>query len=87
MECGLRPSSPADLTAFRLDPDIKSEQLRFGGQVMAKRKGSQFDWFSLAWQSRDMPRAFSGLEISDGALQFICLAARCAPLSRRLCWC
>lgn len=192
VECGLRPSSPSDLTAFRLDPDIKSEQLRFGRQAMAKRKGSQFriantkgvmqaksqpiasamsmlvavrdlenfplqlaacadmakwrfyhairtdaqaparqpmrgywspvlaedaanlpavvqsiresdrrevfdaalasafpgaelsidhdDWFSLAWQSGDMPRAFSGLEISDGTLQFICLAAAlCTP--------
>ena len=191
LECGLRPCSPGDQTAFKLDPDIKSEQLRFGGKMMAKRNGCQFrtanakgvmqsaqpiastrsmlvavrdlenfplqfaactemakwrfyhamrtdaqaparqpmrgywspvlsedganlpavvqsiresdsreafddalaaafpgsmltidadSWFTLSWHREDQPRAFSGLEISDGTLQFICLAAAlCTP--------
>ena len=37
-------------------------------------------WFTLAWHGGSMPRPFSGLEISDGTLQFICLAAAlCTP--------
>lgn len=191
LECGLRPCTPGDPTAFKLDPDIKSEQLRFGGKMMAKRKGCQFrtanakgvmqsaqpvasarsmlaavrdlenfplqlaactemakwrfyhamrtdaqaparqpmrgywspvlaedaanlpavvqtiresghqeafddalnaafpgarltidtdPWFTLSWHRENQPRAFSGLEISDGTLQFICLAAAlCTP--------
>lgn len=38
-ECGLMPSAPGDETAFRLDPDIKHEELRACGRVLAKRKG------------------------------------------------
>lgn len=192
LDCGLRPSSPGDLTAFKLDPNIKSEHLRFGRRLMAKRNGSQLrianakgvmqtsaqtvassmsmlvavrdlenfplqlaacsdlarwrfyhamrtdpqaparqpmrgfwspvlaedaanlpavvqsiresdrrevfdaalttafpdasltiehdDWFTLAWHGSNLPRPFSGLELSDGTLQFLCLAAAlCTP--------
>jgi predicted ATPase len=191
-ECGLRPSGPEDLTAFKLDPNIKSEHLHFGRRPMAKRNGSQLrianakgvmqtsaqtvassmsmlvavrdlenfplqlaacsdlarwrfyhamrtdplaparqpmrgfwspvlaedaanlpavvqsiresdrremfdsalasafpeatltidhdDWFTLAWDGGNLPRPFSGLELSDGTLQFLCLAAAlCTP--------
>jgi len=40
-ECGLMPSSPSDPTAFKLDPDIKSEELRFGRRLLAKRTRNQ----------------------------------------------
>lgn len=41
MECGLMPSSPSDPTAFKLDPDIKSEELRCGKRRLAKRTRNQ----------------------------------------------
>ena len=38
------------------------------------------EWFSLAWQAHDLPRPLAGHELSDGTLQFICLAAvLCSP--------
>ena len=38
------------------------------------------DWFRLAWQAHDLPRTLAGHELSDGTLQFICLAAvLCSP--------
>lgn len=40
-ECGLMPSSPTDPTAFKLDPDIKSEALRYGSRLLAKRTRNQ----------------------------------------------
>lgn len=192
LECGLRPAAPGDLTAFKLDPDIKLEELRYGSRLLAKRsrcqvrladakgvmrsmtepigstesmlglvrdvqsypqlldarlslerwrfyhsmrtdadaparrpvrgywspvlaedasnlpaavqsinesnEGTAFHealekafpgsrlhvncggWFSLAWQAHSLPRALSGHELSDGTLQFICLAAvLCSP--------
>ena len=192
LECGLRPAAPGDLTAFKLDPDIKLEALRYGSRLLAKRsrcqvrladakgvmrsmtepigstesmlglvrdvqsypqlldarlslerwrfyhsmrtdadaparrpvrgywspvlaedasnlpaavqsinesnEGTAFHealekafpgsrlhvncggWFSLAWQAHSLPRALSGHELSDGTLQFICLAAvLCSP--------
>lgn len=36
-ECGLMPAAPGDLTAFKLDPDIKLEALRYGKKLLAKR--------------------------------------------------
>ena len=191
-ECGLRPAAPGDLTAFKLDPDIKLEALRYGKKLLAKRtrcqvrladpKGTMHtltepigssesmlalirdlqnyplllnarlslerwrfyhsmrtdpdapsrrpvrgcwspvlaedasnlpsviqtinesneamvfhaalqqafhgsrlhiecdDWFRLAWQAHDLPRTLAGHELSDGTLQFICLAAvLCSP--------
>ncbi|WP_395737160.1 AAA family ATPase [Prosthecobacter sp.] len=191
-ECGLRPATPGDLTAFKLDPDIKLEALRNGKKLLAKRtrcqvrladsKGTMHtlaepigspesmlalirdlekypsllharlslerwrfyhamrtdpdaparmpvrgcwspvlaedasnlpsviqtinesnearafhtaldqafhgsrlhiecaDWFHLAWQAHDLPRTLAGHELSDGTLQFICLAAvLCSP--------
>ena len=38
-ECGLMPASPDDATAFKLDPDIKLEELRACGRLLARRKG------------------------------------------------
>jgi predicted ATPase len=191
-ECGLRPATPGDLTAFKLDPDIKLESLRYGKKLLAKRNRCQVrladtkgtmhtlaepigssesmlalirdlqnyplllaarlnlerwrfyhsmrtdpdaparrpvrgcwspvlaedasnlpsviqtinesnqgmvfhaalqqafpgsrlhiecdDWFHLAWQAHDLPRTLAGHELSDGTLQFICLAAvLCSP--------
>ena len=191
-ECGLRPAAPGDLTAFKLDPDIKLEALRNGKKLLAKRTSCQVrladskgtmhtlaepigssesmlalirdlenypsllharlsierwrfyhsmrtdpdaparrpvrgcwspvlaedasnlpsviqtinesnqgrafhtalqqafpgsrlmvecdDWFHLAWQAHDLPRTLAGHELSDGTLQFICLAAvLCSP--------
>ena len=40
-ECGLMPATPGDLTAFKLDPDIKTEELRYGKRLLAKRTRSQ----------------------------------------------
>ena len=40
-ECGLMPATPGDLTAFKLDPDIKTEELRYGKKLLAKRTRSQ----------------------------------------------
>lgn len=40
-ECGLRPATPGDPTAFKLDPDIKQEVLRNGKRVLAKRSRCQ----------------------------------------------
>ncbi|OYW91673.1 MAG: hypothetical protein B7Z23_07650, partial [Pseudomonadales bacterium 32-61-5] len=38
------------------------------------------DWFRLAWHAHDLPRPLAGHELSDGTLQFICLAAvLCSP--------
>lgn len=191
-ECGLMPAAPGDQTAFKLDPDIKLEELRFGARVLAKRSRAQVrladnkgvmrpvsepigsqesmlalvrdlqnypqlldarlclerwrfyhsmrtdtdaparkpvrgywspvlaedasnlpsviqsinetdqqttfhdavekafpgsrlnvqcsDWFSLAWHAHELPRPLAGHELSDGTLQFICLAAvLCSP--------
>lgn len=191
-ECGLRPTTPGDPTAFKLDPDIKLEALRYGKKLLAKRTRCQVrladakavmhtlaepigsaesmlalihdlqnyplllaarlnlerwrfyhsmrtdpdaparrpvrgcwspvlaedasnlpsviqtinesnqgmvfhaalqqafpgsrlhiechDWFHLAWQAHDLPRTLAGHELSDGTLQFICLAAvLCSP--------
>lgn len=191
-ECGLMPATPGDTTAFKLDPDIKHEELRACGRVLARRKnavvrmagakgvmavvgeslgssesmltlvrdlqnypkvlearlclerwrfyhsmrtdaeaparkrvrgywspvlaedasnlpsvlqtieetvhahdlheavemafpGSRLrirakDWFHLEWQAHSLPRPLAGHEISDGTLQFICLAAvLCSP--------
>ena len=192
VECGLRPATPGDPTAFKLDPDIKLEELRYGARLLAKRsrclvrladtkgvmrtvsepigssesifglvrdlqnypqlldarlclerwrfyhsmrtdadaparrpvrgywspvlsedasnlpaviqsinesnQGNAFhtaiekafpgsrlridcdDWFSLAWQAHSLPRSLGGHELSDGTLQFVCLAAvLCSP--------
>lgn len=40
-KCGLMPATPGDPTAFKLDPDIKSEELRYGRRLLAKRTGNQ----------------------------------------------
>ncbi|MCX6857916.1 MAG: AAA family ATPase [Verrucomicrobia bacterium] len=40
-ECGLMPSGPTDDTAFKLDPDIKTEELRYGRRLLAKRTRNQ----------------------------------------------
>lgn len=40
MQCGLMPSTPGDLTAFKLDPDIKREELKAFGRVLAKRSAA-----------------------------------------------
>jgi hypothetical protein len=38
------------------------------------------DWFSLAFHAHSLPRPLHGHELSDGTLQFICLAAvLCSP--------
>lgn len=38
------------------------------------------DWFSLAFHAHSLPRPLHGHELSDGTLQFICLAAvPCSP--------
>lgn len=39
-ECGLMPATPGDETAFKLDPDIKHEELRACGRVLARRRGA-----------------------------------------------
>lgn len=42
-ECGLIPTTPGDKTKFRTDPDIKSEEIRYGGakgRTMARRKAT-----------------------------------------------
>jgi predicted ATPase len=192
VKCGLRPCGPDDPTAFRLDPDIKSETLHCGKRLAARRTKGRFsladargvmqaqdqtihssvsmltavrdlqnhplqlaacldmqrwrfyhamrtderaparlpmrgywspvlaedgrnlpavvqsiresmlrepfdralatafpgasldietgDQFSLSWSGESLPRAFNGHELSDGTLQFICLAAAlCSP--------
>jgi predicted ATPase len=40
-ECGLMPATPGDPTAFKLDPDIKTEELRYGKRLVAKRTRNQ----------------------------------------------
>lgn len=40
-ECGLMPAAPGDLTKFKLDPDIKTEELRYGRRLLAKRTRNQ----------------------------------------------
>lgn len=40
-ECGLMPAAPGDLTKFKLDPDIKTEELRYGRRLLAKRTQNQ----------------------------------------------
>lgn len=40
-ECGLMPAAPRDLTKFKLDPDIKTEELRYGRRLLAKRTQKQ----------------------------------------------
>lgn len=40
-ECGLMPATPGAPTAFKLDPDIKLEALRYGKRLLAKRTSCQ----------------------------------------------
>jgi predicted ATPase len=39
MECGMVALGPESPSLFRTDPEIKSEDLRFSGKIMARRKG------------------------------------------------
>ncbi|MCC6882648.1 MAG: AAA family ATPase [Verrucomicrobiales bacterium] len=47
MECGLIPTGPDDPSAFRTDPDIKSESLKLGNRLVASRKKARAEVGSL----------------------------------------
>lgn len=84
VECGLIPTVPGSPypTAFRTDPDMKSETLRFGGEkgkLMAKRKGPAVELRSPEGKMELSPLPFHApesmlAEVRDG-IRFPALAA------------